>query len=199
MSAAGTPPEPPVRDTSLSGYGALRRIAPSASTAAVALLLALLPAASFAQAPTRDPDLNNDGIVNALDVSRASGCYPRDVRLSQPSVTIASPLDGARQATFSVDVSGTVANAATLSVNGAATTFAGGAYATTVGGLALGPNVIEAVVTIADAPVCWDADFNDNGQIEQSDVLVVTRALGRTGFPKTPLTPPTRSAVARVT
>jgi hypothetical protein len=120
-----------------------------------------LPAS--AQTVARDPDLNNDGIVNALDVSRASGCYLGDVHLSQPSLAITTPLDGAHISSFTIDVAGTLANAATLTVNGAATAFADGGFVTTVAGLAAGPNLIEAVAAIADAPVCWDADFNDSG------------------------------------
>ena len=46
----------------------------------VVLAVAMLTAsslASFAQAP--DPDLNDDGIVNILDISRIGGCFGRDL------------------------------------------------------------------------------------------------------------------------
>ena len=162
------------------------------------MLFAPLPL--FAQSATLDPDVNNDGIVNYLDISRASSCYLRDVALASPALSITSPADGTSITTTSIELTGTVSdNAEELSVNGVATAFSAGSYSTTVSGLTSGDNVIEVVAVARSAPDCWDVDFDASGTIEIGDIFFVYGSYGQSGFPTTAPVPPERTATATIT
>src|SRR5207249_805770 len=59
-----------------------------------------------AQAP--DPDLNNDGVVNILDVSLVSSCLGSDIRLTTPTLAITEPADGASLNSKLITVRGSI-------------------------------------------------------------------------------------------
>jgi hypothetical protein len=145
----------------------------------------LLRAVSSA-APAPDPDLNNDGVVNSLDVSIISSCLGKNPRTPPAVITITSPTDGAVVTASPLSVSGRVSNStATVNVNGrSAQVSADGTFTATGIVLQGGPNTITVTATLP-ANKCQIADTDDDGDVDLVDLKYVSANLGKRGFPLT--------------
>jgi len=143
--------------------------------------LSLLSASSvWAQAP--DPDLNNDGVVNILDVSMVSSCFGQVVPTT-PVLAILEPPDGSLLTSTPIPVSGTVVGGvASIEVNGSPATVNGGAFVADGVPLQEGVNIITATATTVPNP-CLPGDTDGDGDVDFGDLNFVTSRFGQSGFP----------------
>ena len=146
------------------------------------LLLPLLVLGPLASGQSGDPDLNNDGVVNVLDLSLVSSCFSQAVPTT-PEIEVATPEDGSSVKTSPITVSGSVSETAeTVTVNGVAVSLSGAEFTTRVN-LSDGVNAITiAATTTMDR--CIAADVDADGYVDHADMAFVTEALGQDGFPQ---------------
>ena len=129
-----------------------------------------------------DPDLNNDGVVNILDVSMVGNCFGR-TPVATPHISITTPTDGSVLSSAVVTVSGTVSDDdVVVEVNGATAAIDGNLFTAADIPLSEGPNTIIVTATTG-IDACLAADTNGDHTIDWGDLSFVIASFGQNGFP----------------
>ena len=159
--------------------------------------LSIAAAARFAFAQAPDPDLNNDGIVNILDVSRVSSCIGKTPP-RPPQISDLVPADGAILRSSPISISGRVSGSiSSVTVNGVPAAVTGESFLAQGVILQDGANAVTiAATTTSDN--CIVADTDADGDVDLIDLDFVRKRLGQRGFPVGDPIPTTRTATVTI-